>query len=65
MNFQFKIRARDYLRQHTLEWRTDVLPGVSDADVCNMAEEDGWYLTCLGDIRRERFAALCRTEPAS
>ena len=63
MSLLFKLRARDWLREHTIEWRTDLLLEVSDADVCNMAEEDGVFLTCLGDIQRERIAAVCRTDP--
>lgn len=33
------------------------------ATICNMAEEDGVWLTCLGDIQRERDRAVLRTVP--
>ena len=56
----FKYRARDWLRSHSIEWRDSVLLEHGDAAILNMAEEDGCYLTCLGDIQRERDRAVMR-----
>ena len=60
----FKLRARDWLRQYTIEWRDSVLLEHGDAAILNMAEEDGCWLTCLGDIQRERDRAVLRSVPA-
>lgn len=60
----FKYRARDWLREYTIEWRDSVLLEHGDATILNMAEEDGVYLTCLGDIQRERDRAVLRQPEA-
>ena len=57
----FKFRARDWLRLHSLDCRDALLLEHDDAGVLNMAEEDGVFLTCLGDIQRERDSAVLRS----
>lgn len=56
------IRARDWLRQHSLAFRGAILLEHDDAGITDMAlMEDGVALTCPGDIQRERDAAVLRS----
>lgn len=57
----FTFRARDWLRLHSIEFRDSILLEHDDAGVLNIAEEDGVALTCLGDLQRERDAAVARS----
>ena len=57
----FKFRARDWLRLHAIECRDAMLLEHGDAGILNIAEEDDVFLTCLGDIQRERDSAVLRS----
>lgn len=59
----FKFRARDWLRLHAVAFRDAILLEHDDAGILNIAEADGCWLTCPGDIQRERDLALARTAP--
>ena len=56
----FTFRARDWLRLHDLAFRDAMLLAHDDAGIVEIAREDMVRLTCPGDIRRERDAAVVR-----
>ncbi len=61
----FTMRARDWLRWYEIELRDTLLLEHDDAGIFNIAEEDGVWLTCPGDIQRARDRAVMRCpEPA-
>ena len=56
------VRARAWLREHFPGMRDELLLEHDDAGITAIAERDGVRLTCPGDIRRERAAALRRNQ---
>ena len=59
-----RMRARDWLRRFSLEWRDALLLENDNEGVREYALIDGYALTCLkGDVNRERDSAVLRNAP--
>lgn len=54
------MRARDWLGLHDIDFRDALLLERDDSGICLIARQYLVRLTCPGDIRRERDAALQR-----